>query len=209
MKAILTTLKLAVPAAVVLLLAGCITDPYAYRGGYGGDYYYGQPSVEYRHHGYYGGYYGHPYYGRSGWSFGMQYGYPYGYGGYGRYGYGRYGYGGWPYYRGGGWPHRPPVIVRPHPDPDPDGGHGAGGDPQGPPPWRDLDRLRDRDVNPPIPHEPRMPRTTSQPPRISSPDVSRPPVVRQPRPQVERQARPTGGSRMERVQRAMEDRDQR
>ena len=38
MKAILTTLKLAVPAGLVLLLAGCITDPYQYRGGYGGDY---------------------------------------------------------------------------------------------------------------------------------------------------------------------------
>ena len=146
MKAILTTLKLALPAAVVLLLAGCITDPYRYRGGYGGDYYYGQPSVEYRHYGGYGGYYGgyggygHPYYGRSGWSFGLRYGYPYG-------GSGRYGYGGWPYYYGGGWPYRPPIIVRPRPDPDPDGGHEPDGDPQGPPPWRDLDRLRDGGVN--------------------------------------------------------------
>ena len=208
MKAILTTLKLALPAAVVLLLAGCITDPYRYRGGYGGDYYYGQPSVEYRHYGGYGGYYGgyggygHPYYGRSGWSFGLRYGYPYG-------GYGRYGYGGWPYYYGGGWPYRPPIIVRPRPDPDPDGGHEPDGDPQGPPPWRDLDRLRDGGVNPPTPIEPRMPRPTSQPPRISRPDVSRPPMTRQPRPEVERQSRPTGGTRMERVQRAMEDRDER
>ena len=212
MKAILTTLKLALPAAFVLLLAGCITDPYQHRGGYGGgDYYYGQPSVEYRH---YGGYYGYgdPYYGRSGWSFGLRYGYPYGYG---RYGYGgRYGWGGWPYYHGGGWPHYPPIVVRPRPDPDTGHDPGPDTDPQGPPPWRDLDRLRNGGVNPPIRNEPRMPRTTSLPPRAGRPDVSgpersRPPVTRAPRPRVEAPSRPSGGSRMERVQRAIEDRSER
>ena len=108
------SLKVVAAAALVLLLAGCITDGYQYRGGYGGDYYYGQPSVEYRHHGYYGPYgYGDPYYGRSSWSFGMRYGYGYGYG-YPYYGSYRGGYG-WPYYRGG-WPSYPPIIVRPRPD---------------------------------------------------------------------------------------------
>lgn len=209
MKGILTTLKLAVPAALVLLLAGCITDPYSYRGGYGGDYYYGQPSVEYRHHGYYGDY-GYPYYGRSGWSFGVRYGYPYGYG---RYGYGRYGYGGWPYYYGGGWPYYPPIVVRPRPDsdPDPDSGHEPppDTDPQGPPPWRDLDRLRAGGVNPPIRIEPRAPQGTSLPPRTTRPQVSHPPVTRAPRPQVERPSRPTGGNRVQRIRQAMEDRDER
>lgn len=214
MNRILTTVKLALPAAFVLLLAGCITDPYQYRGGYGGygyggDYYYGRPSVDYRHHGgYYGGY-GYPYYGRSGWSFSMRYGYPFGYG-YGRYGYDRYGYGGWPYYYGG-WPPYPPIVVRPRPDPDP--GTDPDTDPEGPPPWRDLDRLRTGGEIPPIQNDPRMPRPVSQPPRtfrpdVSRPDVSRPPVTRAPRPQVERPAR-SGGSRMERVRRAAEDRDER
>ena len=197
-------LKLAAPVALVLLLAGCITDGYQYRGGYGGDYYYGQPSVEYRHHGYYG--YGYPYYGRSGWSFGMRYGYPYYgsfYGGYG--GYGGYGYG-WPYYYRG-WPGHPPIIVYPGPDPDPGTGGGGGGD-QGAPPWRDLDRLRDvGGVRPPIDSEPRMPRVDrpTQPPRVSPPRVERPRVQRPstpPRPRAD-----SGGSRMERVQRAMEDRE--
>src|SRR5690606_475732 len=64
--------KFLLPAAVAAsaLLAGCATG-YTYRSG-SGDYYYGQPRVEYRDYGYYG------------------YGYPYGYSGY----YGYYGYGG-------------------------------------------------------------------------------------------------------------------
>ncbi|HET8817938.1 MAG TPA: hypothetical protein VFM73_00140 [Xanthomonadaceae bacterium] len=203
MKAILTSMKLALPAAFLLLLAGCITDPYQYRGGYGGDYYYGRPSVDVRH---YGGYYGYgdPYFGRSGWSFGMRYGYPYGYG---RYGYGGgygYGYGGWPYY--------PPVVVRPGPDPETGHDPTPDADPQGPPPWRDLDRLRSGGVNPPIQLEPRMPRQTSQPPLIARPDMGgtgRPTATRAPRPRVEAPSRPTGGTRMQRVKRAIEDRDER
>ena len=207
MKATLSFLKLALPAAIVLLLAGCITDPYQYRGGYGGgDYYYGRPSVEYRHHGYYGGY-GYPYYGRSGWSFGVQYGYPYGYPyGYGRhpYGYG-YGYGGWPYYYRG-WPPYPPVIVRPGPGTDPDPG-GDDGD-QGPPPWRDLDRIRDGGgINEPIQVVPTVPRTgTGLPPRSGRPDVTRPPT---PRPSVERAPSPPRESRVERAQRTLRERDER
>lgn len=209
MKATLSFLKLALPAALVLLLAGCITDPYQYRGGYGGDYYYGRPSVEYRHHGYYGGY-GYPYYGRSGWSFGVQYGYPYGYPyGYGRHGYGYggyggYGYGGWPYYRG--WPPYPPIIVRPRPgtDPGPGGDHD---DDQGPPPWRDLDRIRNGGVNEPIRIEPNGPRMgTGLPPRTSRPDITRTP---EPRQSVERAPRPVRESRVERIQRTVEERDER
>lgn len=74
--------KLILPALAATMLAGCVTG-YTYRGAAGGgDYYHGQPSVEYRYYGGYGGYYG----------------YPYGYGGYGYYGYPyRYGYYGYPY----------------------------------------------------------------------------------------------------------------
>lgn len=219
MKAILTTLKLALPAAFVLLLAGCITDPYQYRGGYGsqgygGDYYYGRPSVEYRHHDYYGPYgsygYGYPYYGRSGWSFGVSYGYPYGYGryDYGRHGYGRYGYGygGWPYYYRG-YPSYPPIVVRPRPGTDP--GHepqpGSDGDDQGPAPWRDLARLRDLNPGPTILAEPRVPnfRVRREDRQERQPEPQQ--VRMAPRPMAE--AAPTRATRVERVQRMVRERD--
>jgi hypothetical protein len=87
--------KLLLPALAAVLLGGCVTG-YDYRGG-NGDYYYGQPSVDY-YDGYYGGY-GYP-----GWSGMMGFGY-----GYGGYGYGGYGYG-YPYY-GYGYPYYPPVII--------------------------------------------------------------------------------------------------
>ena len=88
--------KFLLPAVVAATLAGCATG-YSYRSG-NGDYYYGQPSVEYRYYGGYGpygygsyygnGYYGNSYYGSIG------YGYsPYGYG-WGRPYYG-YPYNGW------------------------------------------------------------------------------------------------------------------
>lgn len=114
--------KLVLPVLATLLLAGCYTD-YAYRGhGGAGDYYYGQPSVQYRYYGGYGGgyggyyggwggYYGNPY----GYGYPYRYAYPYRYG-YGPYGYpgGRYpGYGyGYPGYYGhghghGNYPNRP------------------------------------------------------------------------------------------------------
>jgi hypothetical protein len=129
-------LRLALLALATAAVAGCVTSPgYGYRAGQG-DYYYGQPSVEYRYRGGYGPYhggYGYPYgYGRSGWSFGISYGHPYyryGYGG--RYAFPWYG---WPYY---GYPYyRPPVVVRPRPDGNSDV-----------PPWRDLDRLRELERN--------------------------------------------------------------
>jgi len=79
--------KFVLPALAATMLAGCVTG-YTYRGaGGGGDYYHGQPSVEYRYYGGYGGGY-----------YGGYYGYPYGYGGAGYYGYPyRYGYYGYPY----------------------------------------------------------------------------------------------------------------
>lgn len=131
-------LRLALLALAAAAVAGCVTTPgYGYRGGQG-DYYYGQPSVDYRYRGGYGPYhhgYGYPYgYGRSGWSFGVYYGHPYYHHGYGaRYGYPWYG---WPYY---GYPyyHRPPVV-RPRP--------GDNNNAQVPP-WRDLDRLRELERN--------------------------------------------------------------
>ena len=66
-------------AAATLALSGCVSD-YAYRDG-PGDYYYGQPTVDYNY-----------------------YGAPYGGAGYGGYGYGSYGYGGG-YYGGYGYPY--------------------------------------------------------------------------------------------------------
>ena len=58
--------KLLFPALAIATLAGCATG-YSYRGG-NGDYYYGQPSVDYRYHG----------------------GYSFGYGGFGGFGRGYY-----------------------------------------------------------------------------------------------------------------------
>ncbi len=214
MKAILTTLKLAVPAAFVLLLAGCITDPYQYRGGYGsqgygGDYYYGRPSVEYRHRDYYGphGYgYGYPYYGRSGWSFGVSYGYPYGYS---RYGYDRYGYGygGWPYYYRG-YPHYPPIVVHPRPgtEPDHEPQPGSGGNDQGPAPWRDLARLRDLNPGPAILAEPQAPSIRVQREERQAPRPAPEARVSAPRPMAEASS-PVRASRAERVQRMIRERD--
>lgn len=114
--------KLLLPTLAAVLLGGCVTGGYQYRGG-PGDYYYGQPSVDYR-------YYGAPYY---------DYGYPgYGYAPYGYYGYpgtgysiyGFYGYG-YPYYRNR-FAHRGPHW-RPGgngpPNHGPDVGPGRGVDP--------------------------------------------------------------------------------
>lgn len=99
--------KLFVPMLATAMLAGCATD-YNYRGG-SGDYYYGQPRVEYRYQGsggyyggYYGGAYGSPYrgfglgYGLGGYGYGATYFYdPFGrlvYGYPSRYRYGHDGY---------------------------------------------------------------------------------------------------------------------
>lgn len=138
--------KLLLPLLAAGLLAGCVTGDYAYRGGDRGDYYYGQPSTEYRYYGgAYGGYGGYAPYGYGGYS-------PYGYGGYGvPYGYGSpYGYYGRPYGHGGYYNHnpyyrpyqpRPPVVVDPRPD-------GSSTPPprrdDRRPPWRNFDELRRR-----------------------------------------------------------------
>lgn len=126
--------KFILPALAAALLAGCVTD-YAYRGGDRGDYYYGQPSTEYRYDGGYGGYapYGYGGYGGYG-SFGYpyrHYGVPYGYGGY----FNRPYYP--PYYRPY---HRPPTVTTPRPDGQPP--QHRGDDRR--PPWRNLDQLRRR-----------------------------------------------------------------
>lgn len=93
--------KLLLSTLAAAALSGCMTNGYDYRGGQG-DYYYGQPTIEYRHYGYgvpYGSYgFGYSSYGH---------GYPYGYYGY-PYGYYPYGYYDYYYY--------PPVHS---PDPPP------------------------------------------------------------------------------------------
>lgn len=135
--------KLLLPLLATAALAGCATD-YQYRGG-NGDYYYGQPRVEYRHSGP-GGFYG---------DIGLGYGYgSYGFGSYGfgaTYFYDRYGrlvygnpraYYGSPYYGGNGW--YPPR--RPGGHGDRDHQHGDGDSrPDRPPPWRDLGGLQQAD----------------------------------------------------------------
>lgn len=103
--------KLIFPALATVVLAGCATS-YQYRGG-SGDYYYGQPTTQYR-------YYGSPGYGYS--SFGV-YG-AYGVGNYGYpYYYGYPGYYGNPYYRTTYvyYPYRPPYYRQ-----GGDGHHGKG-----------------------------------------------------------------------------------
>lgn len=98
--------KLLFPALAIALLGGCVSSGYyQYRGG-PGDYYYGQPQVEYRDYGVpYGGIgYGYPGGVSGSISFGS--GYPYGYYGYG----GGYGYGGY-YDPWGYYPRYPRVIV--------------------------------------------------------------------------------------------------
>lgn len=157
------------------LLGGCATS-YQYREG-AGDYYYGQPSVDYYDDGYgYGGY-GYP----GGWSGSLGFGY-----GYGGYGYGGYGYpwGGYGYPYGGYWnPYfpRPPIIIeRRHHD---DGHHDdhdeddtrprrPRGDGVPPDDGRRLDqpRVNGRIVRPPSP-----PLVPSRPrPLMSAPLPSRP-----------------------------------
>lgn len=119
--------KLLLPALAAAMLAGCAS--YQYRGGAGGDYYYGQPTTEYRYYGSPYGYYG-------------GYGYPYG----GSIGYGYYrSYPGWY-----GYPRHSGGHSNGHHGPRP-GGDGDGDQDSNPqddqqadqprPPWRDLGRL--------------------------------------------------------------------
>lgn len=107
-------------------LAGCVTD-YGYRGGNGGDYYYGQPRTEYRYHdpyGYYGSYEGYYYD-----SFGRPVYYmPYG-----------YGYYSGPYYGYPYWYRQRPRHDDGQQTPPPTQGNDDGNDRK--PPWRNLNGL--------------------------------------------------------------------
>ena len=123
--------KLLLPALLTGLLAGCVTG-YNYRQENGGDYYYGEPGVDYRYYDYgYGGYgYGYGY-GNYGWPY---YGYPY----YSWYGPG-WGYGfhdPWPYYYYSG--HQP--------RPEPRSLNEPGG---GKPSWQDIQNRRAQSGGPP------------------------------------------------------------
>lgn len=180
--------KLLLPALAAALLAGCVTSGYQYRGGTG-DYYYGQPSTQYRYYGAPYGYYGYGYPGGWGGSIGYGYGYsPYGY----------YGYGGYPHYRHR-YPYRPPVvIVRPGSG---GGDHGNSND-QGDrddtrprPPWRDLGNLRDRRPTP-------GPTSDPQPRRLSVP-------MPQTLPPATRGSVRSGSAMGEMVRRSRADRDKR
>ncbi|GAB3737714.1 hypothetical protein GCM10028862_23400 [Luteimonas pelagia] len=204
-------------ALAAVAVSGCVTYPGYRHGGAAGDYYYGQPSVEYRYRDYgpwHGGY-GYPYYGGSRLSIGISYGYPYGYG-YGYpygYGYHRYGHGypwyGWPYY---GYPYYRPRVERPpvHRPPPGDGGGDGGGrhDDDRDPPWRDLGGLDDLRGRRPIDAEPLPPRRFTggvtadrpAPPRTSEP--VRPRMERAP---ARRESSST--SRLERARQILERED--
>jgi hypothetical protein len=150
--------KLLFPALAIAALGGCATS-YTYRGGdhQQGDYYYGDPSVDY-HYGY-GGYGGY-----GGWGYGAGwYGYPGWYGGYPGW------YGPWwgsyypyipPYHHHHGHDHHGHGDHPDDPDPD-DGGHPD----RPPPPWRDLGGLK--------PHEPPPRRMPGRPP-VMVPEVPAP-----------------------------------
>lgn len=160
--------KFLLPALALAMLGGCVTSGYQYRGG-NGDYYYGQPQVEYRDYGYpYGGFgYGYP----GGWtgSFGWGYGHgdPYGY-------YGGY-YDPWRYYT----PYRRPYHH--HQDDHDDANAGVPPVDQGedndhrPPPWRDFVRVRPPGVTP-LPQQPQQDDAMS--PRRPMPRMRDPQIVR-------------------------------
>ncbi|MGV8941102.1 MAG: hypothetical protein ACOH1P_06100 [Lysobacter sp.] len=179
--------KFVLPVFAIVLLGGCMTGGYSYRQDRG-DYYYGQPGVDYRYYDRYGsGSFYDPRYRYPGY-------YPSYYGGYGGYGYGYY---------------RPPVIVvRP--------GHGHGNHNNRPPrpdrdrgndraPWRDYERLQRERIQ------------RSTPPPVGNPTSLRAPVPAQVRPaaQAGRPAAPPAprsndrGSRMDRaIERARSSRQE-
>jgi hypothetical protein len=150
--------KLLLPLAAVGVLGGCMTTgDYTYRGGSGGDYYYGQPQVEYRYHGSPYGYY--PYGGAF-----------YRHGLYGYYGYPYYAH---PYYRHPYYGHpyyRPPVVVQPRPD----GGGTVDRDRDDrPPPWRDLGPRRRPNADPGTAMRPTPPAPARPMPRVRDDGGSR------------------------------------
>ncbi|MCA1713754.1 MAG: hypothetical protein LC715_01015 [Gammaproteobacteria bacterium] len=158
--------KLFLPALAAMLLAGCMSYGYDYRGGRS-DYYYGQPSAEYRYYGSGSGYgYGGPYgsigYGHPGGFYGsIGYGSPYGYSRYSRYGHYPRGYYGYPYgfYNGYGYgyPYDPyyyyrrPIVVQPRPDGTTQPPRVERPDDDATPPWRNLDEVARRRIRDPEP----------------------------------------------------------
>lgn len=147
--------KLLLPALALLLLGGCAST-YGYRDAPRGDYYYGHPTTQYRYHGSIG--YGHGY----GY---LPYGYHHGWLGYGP----RYPY----YYRG--YPgYRPPVVVHPRP------GQDRPRNDRRPPPWRDLDRIRQE-------HGPVVQRRPAS--TLPRPAVQRPAAPARPAPSANRASR--------------------
>lgn len=174
--------KLLLPVAAAALMAGCMTTaPYGYHGEGQGDYYTGRPSVDYRHYDGYGYGYG-PYHGpyRPGFYGSIRYGYPYGYGYYGRSYYGhpyyRNPYYGHPYYR----PiYRPRPTTPQGPDTRPDGGG-----------WRNIDELRRRREGVSVPGG------TGPSPTPVTPVAPREPRFDPPAPRPEPRVRRDEGSRM-------------
>lgn len=143
------------PVAAAMLLAGCVTSGYGYREDRGGGYYYGQPSVEYRHvspypYGAYGPYdYSYGPFGPYGYAYPTPYGYSY------------YGYGGYPYrYVPRYYVPRTRTV-----DPTPDRPRS---------PWRDLDELRQRQRT-------QLPQTSPPRPSVSPRPRSVTPITPAPR----------------------------
>lgn len=194
------TLLAALAAAT---LAGCATS-YSYRGGDGGgDYYYGQPQIEYRYYDAPFGYYGSYGFGRytPGYHFDRRGRLVYG-GWYGQFGY--------PYGYGSQWWERP----RPHGNGNGDGNgghdgnHGGQGNPGNQdadrddrrPPWRDIDDRFPRGERTASDREEQRPRVRRQPmpDSMPMPMQQREPRSITPAPRM-RSDDGEGGSRMGRV----------
>lgn len=155
--------KLFLPALAAVLLGGCVTSGYQYRDGTG-DYYYGQPSTQYRYYGSPYGSYGYGY--SSGWSGSIGYGYGY-------YPYGYSGYYGYPRYRQR-YPYRPGRGHNQGHDGDNDH-HGDHSD-RSRPPWRDLGDLRTRRSGTSV--ITRQPRATTAPMTRPAPRTTTAPMAR-------------------------------
>lgn len=177
--------KLLLPMLAATALAGCATG-YGYRAGGSGDYYYGQPSVQYD---YYGAPYGSLGYGYpGGWGGGIGYGYGYPYDPFGHGYYGGYGYG-YPFHRR--------IVVRPHPQPGTGGPRPGGTGPRCAATGEGCDGLRPGDQDSArrreqIPDQPRF----APPERAIMRPPTREPNVRgndMPRPAMPERARVRSG----------------
>ena len=187
--------KTLLAALAATTLAGCATG-YSYRGGAGGDYYYGQPRVEYRYYEDPYGYYG---------SFGFgRYAPAYYYDRYGRLVYGSsYGYYGYPHGYGSQWWYRPRPHGNGHGGGDHDDGHGdhdADRDDRRPP-WRNIGGVYPRgeriapegdDQRPRVRRQQQMPAALPVPQRQAAQRPVAPPLPRM-------RSDDGGGSRMGRA----------